>query len=383
MSRLSELGHWLWMEAQLGAPPFVERAVMPRLHEAKEIGRLLMGPYMRLYQWQGQNQGGSLTVAYAGLGYAEPMLKSLLFTQSPLEKEIGRVPLWRLEDLANVSASDITIVESSKHLIRKLPQQNALVLPFRMQFVVDIWGEWEEVEGHFRPNVRRNIRKARGYDGYQYEISHREQDLKMFYRTMYLPTVQERHGDLAAILPEGEAEQLLRYGWLFLLKRDGVCVCGSLGYAHQGVVEFKEMGVLNGDMQLFKEGVVEAMNYLRIRWAHQAGYAAISFGDSWPYLSGIFQAKRKWGSVVSISPYEHKQIWIRIQRDTPAVAQFLENNPCVTIDEKARLQSLIVIDDLDNIAPETEATWHKLYATPGLSGPLVRSVADLIQKPKF
>jgi hypothetical protein len=383
MGRLSELGHWLWMEAQLGAPPFVGRAIIPRLHEAKEIGRLLMEPYMRLYQWQGQNQGGPLTVAYAGLGYAEPMLKSLLFTQAPVEKEIGRVSLWRLEDLANVSASDITIVESSKHLIHKLPQQNALVLPFRMQFVVDIRGEWEEVAGHFRPNVRRHIRKARGYDGYQYEISDREQDLKMFYHTMYLPTVQERHGDLAAILPEREAEQLLRYGWLFLLKRDGTCVCGSLGYAHHGVVEFKEMGVLNGDMQLFKEGVVEAMNYLRIRWAHQEGYAAISFGDSWPYLSGIFQAKRKWGSVVSISPCEHKQIWIRIQRDSPAVAQFLENNPCVTIDEKARLQSLIVIDDLDNIAPETEARWHKLYATPGLRGPLVRSVADLIQKPKF
>jgi hypothetical protein len=383
MSKLSELGHWVWMEAQLGAPPFVGRAVVPRLHEGKEIGRLLVKPSMTLYQWQGQNEGGSLTVTYTGLGYAEPMLKSLLFTQAPAEKEIGRVPVWQPEELVNAPAGDITIVESSKHLIRKLPQQNAFVLPFRVQFVVDIRGEWEEVEGHFRPNVRRHIRKARGYDCYQYEISHREQDLKMFYHTMYLPTVQERHGDLAAILPEREADQLLRYGWLFLLKRDGVIVCGSLGYAHQGVVEFKEMGVLNGDLQLFKQGVVEAMNYLRIRWAHQEGYAAISFGDSWPYLSGIFQAKRKWGSVVSIHPYEHKQIWIRIQRVTPAVAEFLEHNPCVIINEKERLQGLIVIDDLKKVAPETEATWHKLYATPGLSGLVVRSIADWVEKPKF
>jgi hypothetical protein len=383
MSKLSELGRWLWMEAQLGAPAFVERAVMPRLHEAKEIARLLARPYLTLHQWRGQNEEGALTVNYAGLGYAEPLLKSLLFEEDPSEREISQVPVWRPEGLASALGSDVTIIESSNHLIRKLSSQNAITLPFRVQFVLDIQGEWKEVEQRFRRDARRNdMRKAEKF-GYEYEISHRETDLEMFYRDMYLPTMQKRHGELAALLPRREAYQLLRHGCLFLSKRDGMYVAGGLCYVRQGILEFKEMGVLNGDEQLMREGAVGAMNYLRIRWAHQEGYKGVNFGECWPYLSGIFQSKRKWGAVVSIPSHEHKQIWIGIHRNTPAVSQFLKCNPCIILDGKGELQGLIVTDATDNVPSQTEAAWHKLYATPGLGGLLVRSVADLMQKPKF
>lgn len=371
------------MEAQLRAPPAIERAVMPRLHEAKEIVRLLAEPYLTLCQWQGENEAGSLNVTYAGLGYSEPMLKSLLFTEDPREKQIGQVPVWRPENLINTSASDIIIVESSKHLIRKLPKESAVIAPFRVQFVLDLQGEWMEVMQRFRRDARRNdMRKAQKY-GYEYEISRSETDVEMFYCNMYLPTMQKRHGELAALLPRREAYQLLRHGWLFLTKRDGIYVAGGLCHARQGILEFKEMGVLDGDEQLMREGAVGAMNYLRIRWAHQAGFKGVNLGEGWPYLSGIFQSKRKWGSVLSIPPHEHKRIWLRIQRNTPAVALFVEKNPCVIIDGDERLQALIVTDNADNVDPETEAMWHKLYATPGLSGLIVRSMKDLMEKPVF
>jgi hypothetical protein len=205
----------------------------------------------------------------------------------------------------------------------------------------------------------------------------------MFYHMMYLPTVQNRHGELAAILPEREAYQILRHGWLFLVKRDNMYVCGSLGYARQGIVEFKEMGVVDGAMQLMQEGVVEAMNYLRIRWAHQAGFKGLSLGECWPFLSGIFLFKRKWGAEVSVPSHEHKQIWIRIQRNTPAVSHFLRNNPCVVIDRRGELQGLTVTDDSGNVSPEINATWNKHYATPGLSGFRSCSVTDLMDDTPF
>jgi hypothetical protein len=122
---------------------------------------------------------------------------------------------------------------------------------------------------------------------------------------------------------------------------------------------------------------------LRIRWAHQEGYRGVKLGECWPYLSGIFRSKRKWGAAVSVSPREHKQIWIRVQRNTPAVSQFLKSNPCVIIDGRGKLQGLIVTDDVDNVTPETEATWRKLYATPGLGGLLVRSMTDLMETSAF
>ena len=383
MSRLSELARWLWVETRLGAPPFVQRAVIPFLHQVKEIARLLAQPYMPLYELRGQNQAGPLTVTYGGLGYAKPMLKGLLFLEEPAEREIGRVLVWRPGDSIHSLTSDLTIIESGQYLIRRLPSQSAVIMPFRVQFVLDTRGEWEEVEQRFRRSTRYDVRKAQKGHCYEYEISRREQDLRMFYQTMYLPNVQARHGKLAAMLPEREAYQLLRHGWLLLVKRDDVYVCGVLVHAQQDVIQLKEMGLLNGDRQLMKEGVIDAMMYLSIRWAHQEGYDAVSFGNNWPYLSGIFQNKRKWGATVSISPDQHKQIWLRIQRNTPAVSQFLNSNPCVIVDSKAELRALIVTDDPDNVTPKTEATWRKLYATPGLSGHLVCSVTDLMENPAF
>lgn len=380
-NKLFDLAHKWWIGIQLGSPPLVQRILIPHLHEAKEIARLLLEPYLTVYQWQGQNEGGSLTVNYAGLGYTVPLLKHLLFTQYPIEKEIDRVPLWQSAELVRSSAGDIIIVEASKYLIRKLPRQNAITLPFRLQFTLDIRGKWQEIEERFHRNVRRNARKSQGYDSYEWEISQRQQDLEIFYHTMYLPTMHQRHGDLAVILPEEEAYELLRHGWLFLLKRNGVYVCGSLGYAQQDTVDFKEMGVLNGDLKLMNQGVVEAMNYLRIRWAYQEGYKWLSFGDNWPYLSGIFRAKRKWGSIVSIPSYEHKQLWVRIQRCTPAVSEFLQKNPCVISDEQEKLYGLIVTPNLNSVTPQMGREWYKLYATPGLTDLLIRSPIDLITQP--
>jgi hypothetical protein len=252
-----------------------------------------------------------------------------------------------------------------------------------VQFILDLHGEWEDVEQRFRKDARRNdVRKAQKH-GYGYEISHRETDVEMFYNDMYLPTMQKRHGELADLLPKQEAYQLLRHGSLFLTKRDGVYVAGGLCIVREGILEFREMGVLDGDNQLMREGAVGAMNYLRICWAYKEKYRGVNFGDCWPYLSGIFLSKRKWGAAVSISSHEHKRIWIRIQRNTPAVTQFLRSNPCIIVDRKGELQALIVNDDSDSGTPKAEAVWNKRYATPGLSGFHVCSVTDLMEKPIF
>jgi hypothetical protein len=133
---------------------------------------------------------------------------------------------------------------------------------------------------------------------------------------------------------------------------------------------------------LMKEGAMGALYISLIRWANQAGYKTVDFLGCLPYLHwGIFQYKRKWGTTISISPHSHKQIWLRFQRDTPAVRHFLEDNPCVIIDENGDLQGLIVIDDPDDVTPEVEARWHKQCFTPGMKGLLIRSVADFLKEP--
>lgn len=381
MAKLLTFIRWLWLELRLGTGPYVQRTVIPRLHQTKEITRMVASPHLTLYRWSGEHNGNPLTVTYAGLGYVAPTLKSLLFDAPPAEQAAGKINVWRPQAGLDSSNSDITIIEASKYLIRQLPPHTGVVLPSRLHFILDTRGQWQQVEARFRRDARRNeVSRAKKY-GYQYTVSHSKADLEMFYNTMYLPTMQKRHGKLAANISRAEAYQLLRHGMLFLVKRDGVYVSGGLCLVQDGILRFREMGVLNGNQQLMREGAVGAMNYLRICWAHKEGCRGVNFGECWPFLSGIFQSKRKWGTEVSIPPHEHKQIWISVRRDTPAVSQFLQENPCVIINGQGQLHGLVVTGNPAAITAQQEAKWRKQYATPGLKSLLVCSSSSLAQRP--
>jgi hypothetical protein len=380
MSKLSEWGRWLWLEAELTASPTLQRTVLARLNEAKEIGRLVTRPLLTLQRWQGQGRGGPLTVDYVGLGYARPFMKHLLFVEEPSAREIGRVPFWSLgEEVASLEG-DITIVEASKHLIRGFSYQGAVSLPFRLHHVVDLQRDWEEVWRSFGKSARKqDVRLVRKH-GYGYELSRNPDDLETFYHTMYVPTTTERHGDLASLVPIERVHQYFRHGLLILVKRDGQIVSGGLCSVQKKTVYLSLTGVLNADHQLSREGAVAVIYYFLIRWAHEAGYHTVNLGACWPFLAdGIFQFKRKWGASVILPPREHKLIWMRVRCDTPAVNQFITENPCVVVGDEGQLQGLVVVNS-DDITLEVETECRKRYATSGLSDLVICSVTDLLQR---
>jgi len=143
------------------------------------------------------------------------------------------------------------------------------------------------------------------------------------------------------------------------------------------MVHFVIMGVLGGSQQLMEQGVVGALNCLRIQWANQQGYRTVNFLGADPFLKGrLFQYKRKWGTAVSIPPYLHRQVWLQVRRNTPAVSYFLKENPCIVMDGDGRLHGLIFVDDPHTVSAETMEEWKKHYVTPGLSALLVRSVGS-------
>ena len=371
----------LWIGAQLSAPPSVQRAVMPRLHEAKEIARYLTRPYLPVYQLQGQGQGGPLSLTFIGWEYAKPVLQDLLFVGKPLERRIGQIPFWHHRAMTSLFSSDIVIVGASSHLICKLPRQSAIVLPEFVRHVLDIQGDWEAVKSRFRKSVRYELRLTRKFN-YQYEISHSDQDFERFYRDMYLPTMNSRHGELSSPTPFYEAYRYFRHGLLFLVKRDGRPVCGSVCYVEQDTIYCLILGVINADEQLLRDGVLGALNRLRIEWANQQGFKAIDFLGANPFLkTGMFQYKRKWGTAVYVPPHLHRQIWIKVIRNTPAVCQFLKENPFIAIDEDNQLYGLIFVEDPRNVSAETRQDWESRYATPGLSRLVIRSVRNFSREP--
>jgi hypothetical protein len=376
-----ELTRNVWLKAQLEAPPSVQRTVIPHLHEAKEIVRLLVMPYLPVYQLQGQGQGGPLAVTYIGLQFAKPFLKDLLFTEEPQEQKVKGIPFWRRRELLDLFPSDIVIVEAAEHLIRRLPRHNAMVLPHFIRHVVDVRGDWQDVQRRFHKTVRKNeLRWIRKY-GYKYDLSYARGDFEYFYHQMYLPTMKDRHGKLALPMSFGEAYQYFRHGWLFRVHRAGDWTSGMVCHLQQNTIMAQVLGVKDADVQLITEGVIGALYYAAIHWANQNGYEAVNFLGTNPFLAiGVFQHKRKWGAMVRVPSNLHRQIWIRIRHHTPAVSQFLKENPCIVVDEDGELHGLIIVDDLRSVSAGTKEEWERRYSTPGLSSLLIRSVNDFAQE---
>lgn len=378
MNKLIKLIDWLWLEAQLASPPLIQDRIISSLHQFKDLARLLLRPYLTIYQWQGQGEGGFLTVNYAGLGYTSSFLKSILFIEEPIETIIGKWPIWRISDLTNLSTGDIIFVEADKHLVHKLPSRRSLILPFYVYLILDLRGSWEDLQKRFHQSVRsQDLRRVRKY-GYEYEVSHKDRDLEMFYHDMYLPTLTAVHGKLASPISLQRTRQYFRYGVLFLVKRDGQYVSGSLCSTQNGLVDYISIGVLKADRELMREGAQGAAFYAMVHWSNQQGYEKINFGGCWPYIAeGVFRYKNKWGSAAKLLPWQNKRLWMRVQHQTPPVFEFLKNNPCVFISE-GELQVLVVIENPKCVTTEAEAKWRKEYIMPGLKDLFVCSVVDLL-----
>jgi hypothetical protein len=52
-----------------------------------------------------------------------------------------------------------------------------------------------------------------------------------------------------------------------------------------------------------------------------------------------------WGTTVFIPHSLYRQIWTRVNRNTPATSQFLKEDPFVAIDQNGQLYGLIFTDD--------------------------------------
>lgn len=382
MSKLVEWTRWMLLEAKLAAPPIVQRTVIPHLYEVKDILGLLIKPYLTTYQWRGRTEDGTLTVSFAGREFTRMSLKSSLFTEGPVEKMIGRVPLWSLDKLAD-SPSDLIIVEAPRCLIRKLPRQSAIVLPRVVNHIVDVGGDWQDVRSRFRKNTRKYLLRLMRKYGYEYDVSHDCQEFEQFYHHMYVPTMRNSHGELCTLMTIQEAYRYFRHGWLFRVIRDGDWVSGMVCHSQQEVLFTDIIGVKNSDAQLMKEGAESAAYYAVFQWANQHKYKAVNMLWTRPYIKGgTFQHKRRWGAAISVPLDFHKQFWIKARHNTPPVSKFLIENPCVIVDENAELHGLIIVADPYSVSAETRQEWEKTCATPGLNSLLIRPVSDFAKGPR-
>ena len=375
-----KLARRLWIQAQVKAPPAVRRSILPRLYDLRDLVRLVVRPYMPVVELSGQSHGGPLTVTLINVRFALAYLESVLFDGEPTRTQIGRIPIWRWRDAANWSSGDLLIVQGSRHLIRALPREEAIILPEQVRHALDLSGDWTAVEARFHRNIRKKVLQHLRRGGYQFEATRSERDFREFYSEMALPTTRNRHGRLSRPMSFDEAHEYFSHGFLLKVMRDSVWVSGAVIQTEGDRAIGQIIGVRDGDLQLVNRGVETVTYYAGIRRAHEMGYRTMDFLETGPYLaSGLFRHKRTWGAAVDVPPYVRRWLLIRVRRGTPAVARFLEDNPFIVIDDRERLHGLIAVDNTTQVSAETRLDCERRYATPGLESLIVRAVENFIE----
>jgi hypothetical protein len=287
---------------------------------------------------------GGMSVSYAGP--REGLAYTLEFTELRRETEggVGATRTSRAltgRDLLNPARlpdTDIVVVGTSAAEARRLPGAASLIVPMRVHFVVDFDADADA------ETMRRRISKR---ERWQFSRDQRSSDWRwtvvrdpswfdVFYDGFYRPTMRMRHGERERTETKDAAyECLFRTGRMFALEQAGERIAGALCHwdSGTGVLTLRLLGVAGGSQEHFDSGAFKAVYHFLIGWAAENGVRRLDFQGTEPFLSkGTYQWKRRFGTRVILPPnhFGSKRLWLRVNRDTPAVRDFLAANPLLT-----------------------------------------------------
>jgi hypothetical protein len=362
-----EITRSLWHKIQRGAPSWSESSLLPLLFQLKDMVRLLFRPMLTTNEFFGPDGADGPKAIGVGLTPLAGLCSALLM-QWPFKRPSCSTPFWRVRAAGFKKSADLVAVEGSLLLINSLPRQNALILPRCVSHTLDVTGEWQDVCRRFHKSIRNNeLRWVRKY-GYRFEKSTTTDHFEHFYERMYLPTVNVRHGSAAALTSKAKAYELFENGFLLRVFKDRTWVAGALCELRASGLRLCELGVLESNDGLIKQGTMAATYVAAIQTANNLKCRQIDLTVSASLLfNGTFQHKRRWGTSVSLPVPYQQRIWIKIVRYTPAIHRLLVMNPMITVDENGHLQALVALESLDRWDAAEVVQWRKHFFTPGLS----------------
>ena len=327
---------------------------------------------------------------------AEPWVDYLphrFFKDPPQREVIGKVPLWTLPHILKSlwTSADLTVARLDRLSARLLFNADYLAIP---EWV----GSWLTVPDDLARRVRatgsirEDMRKIRR-EGFTAEVSHAEADFEMFYRTMYVPFIRNRHGAQAIIRNAHQLRRWFRRGGLVWVRHGGQRIAGGLVERRDNVILLRALGTADGESEPVKAGALAALYYYEIEYAHTRGCTRVDFGGSRPSLNdGVLRFKRKWGVRLVEKHDVRYDFLLHWNRLDETATTFLSQTPVIFRHQGG----LSTVAAINKQAPATEAdVWmayrsmwmpglHRLYliATsgwqPGINSPAQAVLINLI-----
>ncbi len=335
-----------------------------------DAGRaIVMDLRLTVKLWSGE----SWSVVYIGEGISSDVIKHYMFPSTPLEEELSKVFLWQVPSLIRKFSREgnLVICEFTDivHFVIKELGISFSTPPWVQQILEGIDRPIDEILMGMNQTMRRNIRRLET-QGYTYEFSKQQDDFDLFYHQMFLPYIGSRFSELSAdILDYDHMNIGFQHGGLILVKLNQSPICGMLCILENGLCEALDMGVLNGDLTLVKQGSNVALWWYMLDWARQNGAVRFDFGGSRPFMvDGVFNFKRQWGTRIFKNVRKHT-LWSFYGQNLPELLhQHLTQIGLITIVDNKGYR--IVLTDLP-VGEENFTTLLKEAVSSGLAGLLL------------
>lgn len=291
-----------------------------------------------------------------GMTYVLPYLRQRLGEVAGGPRQVSGAPVtWReMRAAAYDGDTDLLVLGCSRGRAAALPASASVVLPFRIRLLLEVTGDVKAMHQRVTRDERRKFARARRAHGWTCTPGTGLADLEFFYRRMYLPTMDSRHGEeVRGVDWDVARHALFGNGVLLFVEQDGQRVAGVLcrldedGVDGGATLRLRLLGALDGAEEHYRSGAVKAAYFLTMEWAAENGVTLLDFagGDPFPG-NGVFQFKRRFHPLVA-TPEDHfrdRRVYLRATRDTPAVRDFLAGTPMFTLDAADRLVATYFTD---------------------------------------
>ncbi len=298
----------------------------------------------------------------------DPYIIHLLYGEYlPVEK-VGFVLIWNLEWAITrwETEADLIFFRSPRFQPPETIANRMFRIPYYVQQVVKLPPANSNLLSHFHNRATKlyfnRIRKAK----FEYEISHDHEMLGYFYNHLYVPFIEERHGESAEVV--SWPTFLARYGSMELLivRRNGQIVAGIVNNHIDSCYWLHVLAALPNDISLLRMEVISALYWFSFVEAHRRGCHTVDLGAVRPFLNnGLLIYKRKWSSLTVPSIYKTELgLWSLACGRRPSLYRALEGNPFIC-QRNGNLIGLIFLGDNTPLNDEEMARHLKQYLLSG------------------
>jgi len=287
----------------------------------KQLARL----YLPVYKYESD----TIKIAYAGYSSIKRNYFSRLLPESNCNQTfLGMRWFWQIPSAIESYNIDLLISEVSSISIKYFHNEKGYMLPVWIAMRINIDRPLNEILKRSNSHFSDVLKRIRKYN-LTYEILTDEEDFDYFKEKLYLPYITKRHGEEAIVADLKKKWESSESPSLISVKEDGKIVAGSLINKTGDCLYGLRLGILDGNEEYLRHGVVGAIYYFSILEGQKMGCRYLNVGTARPFLSdGLTKYKMGLGAEFIADKTTLKEyLWLGFNEQSIAAKEFIRNNP--------------------------------------------------------